>query len=253
MSAGEKVSVDRYIQKIRDFLPKDGSISLSELELRIARSIGEPIDREEFEDALKQVASAERYRDGRVRMTEPDLPEAGLMGRVGVFLTSDGALEAIMAKRDLTLLEDTSFAGARGTGTYSRPDFVMATIRRFKFDPASFLDVYSFELKNRQGANLQGVHETLAHARFAHYSFYVIPRSRIRPEQTDDLIRACSRYDLGVITFTIGQNQSVGHFRFEQFPKRRAPDPSEIEAFIENRFSREKQESLKSWARHPHG
>lgn len=215
--------------------------------------MGEPIDREEFDEALKLEASAEMYKDGRVRMTEPDLPEESLMGRVGGFLIGEAALEALRVERNVTLLQNTSVGGARGTGTYSRPDFVMATIRRFKFDPAAYLDVYSFELKNRMGANLQGVHETLAHARFAHYSFYVIPRSRIRPEQTDELIRACSRYDLGVITFTIGQNQSVGHFRFEQFPKRRAPDPFEVEAFVENRFPLDKQELLNSWARRPHG
>lgn len=247
------MSVERYIELIQRFLPAQGSISLSELELRVAREMGVPLNREEFDEALSREASAELYREGRVRMTEPDLPEADLMARVGTYLTSDEAKNALRVSQDSTMVEDTSRTGAAGMGEYSRPDFLMATIRRFRYDPSAYLDLISFELKNRRGADLKGVHETLAHARFAHYSYYIIPRSRLRPQQTDELIRACSAYDLGVITFTIGQNQSVGHFRFEQYPKRRPVDPHTVEHFIEKQLSPAFRTKLAEMARSADG
>ncbi|MEO0697727.1 MAG: hypothetical protein AAFY84_16705 [Pseudomonadota bacterium] len=247
------MSVERYRRLIQQLLPTQGSISLSELELRIAREMGAPLARDEFDEALSQEASAELYRNGRVRMTEPNLPEADLMKRVENYLKSDEAKKALRASRDCTLVEDTSRTGAAGMGEYSRPDFLMATIRQFRYDPSAYLDLISFELKNRDGANLKGVHETLAHARFAHFSYYVIPRSRLRPKQTDDLIRACSEYDLGVITYSIGQDQSVGHFRFEQYPKRRPIDPHTVEHFIDNQLSQASRGKLIEMAKGTHG
>ncbi len=247
------MSVDDYILLIQRHLPAVGSILVSELEHLVARDIAAPIDRELFDEALKRESSADEYRAGRVRMVEPDLPEANLMSRVEAYLNSEDALSTLRAPRDATIVEDTSRTGSAGMGEYSRPDFVMATVRRFRYDPASYLDLTSFELKNRRGSDLRGVHETLAHARYAHFSYYIIPRSRLRPEQTDGLIRACSAYDLGVITFTIGQNQSVGHFRVEQYAKRRSIDPYIVENFIDNQLSQSARQSLIAIAGGAHG
>jgi len=247
------VPVDKYMQLIQICLPVNGPIAVSELELLVARSMGEPIDREEFDEALKREATAEVYREGWVRMTEPDLPEAKLMKTVEAYLKSEEALGSLRSAPDSTIVEDTSRTGAAGMGEYSRPDFIMATVRRFRYDPVAYLDLTSFELKNRRGSDLRGVHETLAHARFAHYSYYVIPRSGIKPKHTDKLISACSVYDLGVITFTIGQNESVDHFRIEQYAKRRSIDPYVVENFIDNQLSQSSREQLIALARGEHG
>lgn len=231
------MSVEVYLNLIRRLLPVEGSMSVSELELKVARAHGQPIESELFEQALQLEVTAEIYREGRVKFTEPDLSEAELMARLHFFLKSDAAMLALKSRQDSTVLEDTAATGARNTGEYSRPDFVMATIRKFNYDPHRYLDVITFELKNRAGANLRGVHETLAHTRFANYSFYVFPRSRIRPQETESLINACSNYGLGSITFTIGQNHNVSHFRFERFPVRQNADPYTVETFLEDRLS----------------
>lgn len=226
-----------YQRLILKCLPEDGSqIQVSDLELKVAHAIDSPIDPDVFASALEAEALAEE-RTGRVRLIEMDLPEKELMPYLGRFLEGDDCLSQVDAEAESTVIEDTSVGGPTGAGMFSRPDFCLATVRSFRYDPRRYLDLISFELKNRRGATLQGVHETLAHTRFAHQSYYVFPRSRLKPHHTMDLQKACVQYGLGVITFMIGRDNSVGHFKIEHLAERGSPKPYDVDQFIDDRFS----------------
>lgn len=234
-----------YQELILQHLPSDGSKMLvADLELEVARAIEQPIDPDLFSQALETEALAEE-RTGKVRLIEPDLAERDLMPFLNDYLRSQDCLSELDTSQHQSIIEDTSVGGPTGSGMFSRPDFSMAIIRTFRFDPIRYLDLHTFELKNRSGATLQGVHEALAHRRFAHRSYYVFPRSRLRPYQTQRLIRACMQYGLGAITFAIGRSDSVGRFKVEHFAERGEPNPYEVDQFIEDRFNNTSQEALK--------
>lgn len=233
-----------YGKLILKHLPADGSRMLvADLELNVARALQHPIDQDLFAEALENEALAEE-RLGKVRLVEKDLPEKDLMPFLNRFLVSEECLAHLDAQPGNSVVEDTSVGGPTGAGMFSRPDFCVSIVRSFRFDPQRYLDLVSFELKCRNGATLQGVHETLAHKRFAHRSFYVFPRSRLKPQQTSGLIKACMQYGLGAITFNIARDDSVGHFRVEHLAERGAPNPYEVDEFIDHRFSNAAKKKL---------
>jgi hypothetical protein len=185
---------------------------------------------------------------------EPDFDEKTLEDGAEKFLRSTECLASLRIDAGAYVLEKTTTVGVAGAGRWSRPDFALAAVRRFKYDPRKHLDVFSFELKNRRGADLVAVHETLAHSRFSHYAYLVCPRSVLEPTQTNLLRQACMDHGVGLITFDLeaaDDGSAVqSSFRFDVSPNRRAPDPSDIDRHLDARLSSANQLALLKMAGH---
>lgn len=182
-----------------------------------------------------------------IKRVEWDAPERCFYPGLEVKLTASEFLRKLDIESRATVFHETASGGAIGTGQFSRPDFTLATVRRFRFDPIKHLDVVTFEVKNRAGTSLLAVHEALAHSRFAHYSFVVIPRSNLLPKSVEGMRDSCAEHGLGLITFSIQSIEpsvKLGDLNLELAPVRKSPDPMRVERFLENRLPPHKQAAL---------
>jgi hypothetical protein len=168
---------------ILEILPSDGrAVSQVDLEVFCSQKAAQSLDRPAFSDSIKTLLRRKLVQRDATSLwrIEPDFEERALEDGTESFLRSEVCLESLRIRPDFYLLEKTTTAqGAPGAGRWSRPDFTLAAIRRFKYDPRRYLDVYSFELKNRRGTNVVAVHEALAHARFSHFAYLVCPRAEL--------------------------------------------------------------------------
>lgn len=184
---------------------------------------------------------AERNPDGLWRVCEPDRPELQLYEQLGALLKKPDLLQQLGVQGSNFVLEETATVGT-SDGRFSRPDFVLASIRRWKFDPQTSLEVFSFEVKNRQGANIPAVYEALAHARFVHHPFLVCPRTRLDVSLERQIKSTCEREGVGLILFDIkavSQNPGFAllNLSVECTAARRSTDPAIVERFLEGRLS----------------
>jgi hypothetical protein len=177
-----------------------------------------------------------------------DFAERLLEDSAEKYLWSEEAFAVLRIERRHSVFQKTTVGGGAGTGLWSRPDFTLATIRRRKFDPLRYLDVYSFELKNLIGAHVVAVHEALAHTRFAHFAYLLCPRSRLRPAETHKIKQACAEHGVGLITFRmVARNPpTITDFVVDLFAVRRSPDPENVEQHLEHRLSEENKRALQA-------
>lgn len=179
---------------------------------------------------------------------EPDFEENLLETGVEAFLGGLEALASLRLRSDNYVLQNTTMRGIAGGGKWSRPDFTMAAVRRFRYDPRRYLDVFTFELKNRRGSDVTAVHEALAHTRFSHYAYLVCPRSMLAPESTNLIRQSCADHSVGLITFDLSADDEdrpvLSNFRFESSPARRAPDPDDVDSQLDSRLSSANRDRL---------
>jgi hypothetical protein len=174
------------------------------------------ISRNEVDVALQALTRCELIeRNGpRVRAVEPERPETELYEPLEAHLRSPAILSGIDVTSSEFVFQKTATGGPRGDGRLSRPDFTLAAICSWRFDPQRTLEVYSFEVKNRGGTSVSAVYEAVAHGRFAHHPYLVCPRSRLHQESNEGIIEACNREGVGLIMFDIVVSDS-GDFSLE--------------------------------------
>jgi hypothetical protein len=229
------------IDVIKNIAPTRGSADWQALHSECARVLQRPIQRDEFRTALEELARSQQVtiNNDRITRSEPDFPEFQLEDAIESFLSGEWSKQNLRVDSDRTVFFRTARGGTRDTGLFSRPDFSLATIRRLKYDPLAHLDVITFELKNNSGATLMAVHEALAHTRFAHYSFLICPRSRIRLEHNEQLRNACAQHGIGLVMFDIEGcklPEAIKDFAIEVQATRCNPDPYNVEEFLEARL-----------------
>lgn len=236
--------MEHWSETILEVLPPDGrALSQADLEVVCAQRVGQSLDRPAFSESIRALLRRMMVqRDATsVWRIEADFEERLLEPGTGTILQSEVCLDSLRVAPGEFVFEKTTAAGAAGAGRWSRPDFTLAAIRRFKYDPRRYLDVYSFELKNRRGANVVAVHEALAHARFSHFAYLVCPRSKLNQAETNIIRQACTDHAIGLITFDLSagdaQEPVLAEFRFEVSPQRRSPDPAEVDVHLDARLS----------------
>ncbi len=209
---------------------------------------------QDVEDALRWLEVRDLVsRDGdKVWLSEPDRRELELYGALEGLLKSSLLLERIGVSGNEYVFQKTALGGVRGDGPLTRPDFTVAAIRSWRFDPQRTLEVFSFEVKNRAGASIPAVYEAVAHGRFAHYPYLVCPRSRLNDATNEAMVTACVREGIGLVFFDIVV-PGDGGFVIEclevvQEAERRAPDPVLVQRHLESRLSRENCMSLEAYA-----
>ena len=229
----------------------DGNVrKLGELETRTMRALGNPIDEAVYRDALAELQERRliAITGQDVRRSEPDFRELDLEPPFEAFLASDTAFTRLRLDRDFTVWQRTARGGRAGTGTWSRPDFTIATIRRRKYDPVRHLDLIAFELKNLAGSTVVAVHEALAHTRFAHYAFLVCPRSVLNANVQSAIRDSCAQHGIGLLTFDLsvgkGERPLLKRFEIEVDPRRQTPEPELVDNYIDDRFDEENRGRL---------
>lgn len=234
-------------------------MEFTQLALDVARMLHLPIEDDELERALTELADLQQIRresDGRrISRSEPDFPERRLEDPVMDYLFSDACYSVLRIQKENAVARRTARGGRYGSGQWSRPDFTVAAINRWLFDPQRTLEVFAFELKNRAGATLTAVHEGLAHTRFAHYGYVVCPRSLVRPQSTEYLLNECAKRGVGLITFVLGVTRTQNSLeplltdvRFDLMATRMAPDPHDVQQYLKDRFNEESRKKLQTIA-----
>ncbi len=201
---------------------------------------------------LEQTEQLERKQD-HYKLCEYDPPEQTLYDKLERQLGSDDFLSKYLGVKTETLvLQNTSKGGALGDGRLTRPDFTLAAVRRWRFDPAATLEVYSFEVKNRAGSSVAAVYEALAHGRYVNYPYLVCPRSRFDESLNRALENTCEREGVGLVLFDIQVTQpkeySVTNVSLQVQAEHHAPAPSETEKFLDRRLDEVNQLRLEQLA-----
>lgn len=200
------------------------------------------IQSKELDAAVEQLEANGDVKIKGEQISRPALPfaELELEPQVELYLQSAACCKELKIEPARTVLRKTAREGARDTGKFSKPDFTIATVRKLKYDPLRYLDVLTFELKTAAGATLAGVHEALAHTRFAHYAYLVCPRTRVSESRKFELREECGRHGVGLMTFDLAlrydKKPDLFNFAVEIKPLRKAPDPFDVEAFLEHKL-----------------
>jgi hypothetical protein len=201
---------------------------------------------------LEETGQLERNQE-QYKLCEYDPPEQTLYGNLeGDFGSGEFSSGQLGLKAETFVLQNTAKRGVLGEGRLTRPDFTLAAVRRWRFDPAATLDVYSFEVKNRAGSSVAAVYEALAHGRYVNYPYLVCPRSRFDESLNRALKSTCEREGVGLVLFDIQVTQpreySVTNVSLHVQAERRAPDPSETEKFLDNRLNETNKQRLEQLA-----
>ena len=229
----------------------DGNVrKLGELEVQTMRRFGNRIDETQYREALTELQARRlvTVTGQDVRRSEPDFRELELEPHFEAYLSSEHAFARLGLDRAFTVWQRTARGGRAGTGTWSRPDFTIATIRRRKYDPVRHLDLIAFELKNLAGSTVVAVHEALAHTRFAHYAFLVCPRSVLNASVQSAIRDSCAQHGIGLLTFDLsvgkGERPLLKGFEIEVDPRRQSPEPELVDSYIDDRFDEENRGRL---------
>lgn len=194
-------------------------------------------------EALERLWSRElieRDASGRMRLREPDRPETGLYAALYDRLSEAEFLAELGVGDHGHVLVNTSQGGPTD-GRFTRPDFTLATVRTWRFDPQRTLEVFSFEVKNRAGSTVPAVYEAVAHGRFVHRPYLVIPNSRLAKTKISEIKDACEIEGVGLIVFEMdgavdSRSISISGVRHIVEARRRSPDPAVVQQFILSRF-----------------
>ncbi len=198
--------MDQWSETILAILPDTGRpLARADAEVLCTQRLATRLDRDAFRRSLAKLAQLRMVSSDATSLwrVEPDFEERALENDAERFLNSEECLSSLRVIDGTFVMQKTTSVGAAGAGRWSRPDFTMAAVRRFRFDPHRYLDVFSFELKNRSGTNLVAVHEALAHSRLANYSYLVCPRSKLEPAETNVIRQACTDHAIGLVTFDL--------------------------------------------------
>jgi hypothetical protein len=251
----ERLTVrEAIIGAIIDWPESQTGCHLGALVTQINRKLNAPVSQNAVLEAIEALRRRELIEsDGAVyRVREPDCRELDLYDLLEpAFLTAQ--FKASLGIRSERLVfQKTATGGPLGSGLLSKPDFTLAVIQSWRFDPETSLEVYSFEVKNRSGAGLKSVYEAVAHGRLVHHPYLVCPRSRFDPSFNAGMQSACEREGVGLILFDLIADDGVHSINQSELavrPERRTIDPWIVQQFLEGRLSPENQDRLASHAK----
>lgn len=147
--------------------------------------------------------------------------------------------------------EITAYQGRKDTGgLWTRPDLALVSFRRFSLLPYGYFDIYTFEVKTREGWSLAGVHEALAHGRFATrpYAFFETEdggKDLLEDRYFGSCLEEAQRIGVGLISATDVDDFATWTTHCD--PVRREPDPEAMQKFLEDQLSMDGQDQIREW------
>lgn len=112
-------------------------------------------------------------------------------------------------------------------GPWMRPDLALIHVHRRRFEPVATLDLYTLEVKPPGAQTLAGLHQTLAHGRFADFVVFVAARSS-GPNQ--EVEAQAARFGVGLVLYENPDDWKSYEMLVE--PKRTTPDPDLRDQFL---------------------
>lgn len=139
---------------------------------------------------------------------------------------------------DSSIVRNTALGGSRNTGgTWTRPDFCVVAIRKFKFLRDPVFDVISFEVKPSWAISVGGVFEALAHRQYATraYVIYHIGDTAFdSAPEAERIIGLAEQHGIGIF---LAEEPGTWEKWTERVRARRwAPDPSDLNEFLQKVF-----------------
>jgi len=246
--------VERVLAKEILAWPAAGTgCDLSALISHLTRQFNEPLTEPQVRSALSWLSARGLVRvDGdAIRLIEPDKPECQLYPSLERRFAGRAFLRTLGVQPGTYVFQDTSRGGRAGHGPLTKPDFTLVAVKAGRFERP--LEVMTFEVKNRSGADVASVYEVVAHGRVSHYPFLACPRSRLEPAKIESIRRASENEGIGLILFDIVFRED-GSFTTDRVavdlkPRRRAPDMTELQRHLEGRLSAESCAKLEELAR----
>jgi hypothetical protein len=139
---------------------------------------------------------------------------------------------------DSSIVRNTALGGGRNTGgTWTRPDFCVVAIRKFKFLRDPVFDVISFEVKPGWAISVGGVFEALAHRQYATraYVIYHIGDAAFdSAPEAERIIGLAEQHGIGIFLAEEPGNWEKWTERVRA--RRWTPDPSDLNDFLQRVF-----------------
>jgi len=188
---------------------------------------------------LLEVAQPEigKEEKKKVRFKENDLYEP-FMKVIKEFWVKDNDIEDY-------LIAKTASQGKKKTGgRWTRPDVTLISIKNYQYIREKIMDVITFEVKPEDNYGVESVFETASQSVFAHRSYLCIHVSSGKPEteEFDKIIRQCELFGVGLIVFEMPSDWET--YETVVDPKRREPDPYEVNSFIKQQIPEKLKEEL---------
>jgi hypothetical protein len=171
------------------------------------------------------------------------LSEKELMPFLGAWIA---AIHAPSFNAPRAKVFDTSTGGAVN-GIWSRPDFTVALLRRYRYATGRHLELVGYELKKAGAGKITAVHEALAHTRWVHASYLVLhaPPGDDAQDEIEALSGHCALHGIGFITFAEPDRHES--FRIRRDPQSRVVDPARVDEYVAQRLAPGQQAELDAW------
>ncbi|MBX2853878.1 MAG: hypothetical protein KTR21_02760 [Rhodobacteraceae bacterium] len=249
-------------EQMLSLLPDDGAPVLNRMvRLSLSRTVERRVTQQEYFKIRDQLIADGKI--GRARgpggqvylIQDPDDPphplisqtlpitEADLMPFLENYLETAFQTGLDLPSGSHFILEDTSQRGPR-RGQWARPDFILVTLLRYRFQPQKQLDLHAFELKTENGCNVQAVHEALAQTRFTHYGHLVwhLPENSPHTVRLEDIRAQCISHGVGLILMREpGDPES---YEILVDARRKNTPLAIVDGFLEARLTDENQKRL---------
>jgi hypothetical protein len=203
--------------------------------------VNEPLSEPQVRAALDWLSARGLVRvDGdALRLSEPDRPELQLYDSLRQHFSARKFLKTLGVETGTCVFQDTSTGGRQGHGPLTRPDFTLASIKAGRFERS--IEVTTFEVKNRSGANVASVYEVVAHGRISHFPYLACPRSKLECAKIAGIRLASKKERIGLILFDIVEDGkgdfTTKNIRIDMVAERRSPDTSDIQTYLEGRLT----------------
>jgi len=143
------------------------------------------------------------------------------------------------------IVNNTANAGKKKTGgRWTRPDITLISIKNYQFIYGKIMEGITFEIKPEDYFGVESVFETASQSVFAHKSFLCIhlPSGKPETDEFDRIMRQCELFGVGLIVFEKPEDWETYETIID--PKRREPDPYEVNSFIKQQLPEKTKEEL---------
>jgi len=140
------------------------------------------------------------------------------------------------------------YAAGADDGRWTRPDLACLAVSRGEFVPFWRADLHTFEVKTASGLNVTAVHEANAHGRlgqFAWLAFQAVGPAAPETNLFGEILSSAASVGIGVLTCSRPHDPSS--WRAEQLPIRTNTDSAVADAFVNERFSKSLQDSIRQF------